>query len=248
MRPERGGSARRLACLIALGCLLGAATAAGITAAGITFVSAAHASANTCSVETAQVEGGRISDHYGNNGLVYVNTESTVNAYDNGLVRSIALSVDNQNFVEVGWSAHIAGTTSPQAFAEWDNAGTPGSKNYKLVSYNTDYGFTIENYGGVKIFRFYFDGETSPFAYSPTMSFNTGEPLGNSERRNWCQSLYAHMYNLSDLTNSIVNGGSWETWDNWTGCTNTTVRNPYYMHKDSDTELHVTSNSSGKLC
>jgi hypothetical protein len=27
MRPERGGSARRVKCLIALGCLLGAATA-----------------------------------------------------------------------------------------------------------------------------------------------------------------------------------------------------------------------------
>lgn len=242
MEPTRG-SVRRLASLIALGSLLGAATAA--TVAATTFVSAAPASAeNTCSVESANVEGGRLSYHYGVNGEVYVNTSATVNAYNNGFVRSLGVIVDNNNWVEIGWSAHIAGTTSPQVFAEWDNAGTPGSKNYKLVSYDTDYGFTIANVGHVEIFRFYFNTETSPFAYSPTMSFDTGQVLGNSERRNWCQSLYAHMHNLADQ----LSDGSWETWDNWTGCKNTTVRNPYYMHKDSDTELHVTSSSSGALC
>lgn len=48
---------------------------------------------------------------------------------------------------------------------------------------------------------------------------------------------------LNDYTTS-----GWETWDNWNACLNTSSRNPYYLHKDSDTEFHVTTDSSGKLC
>jgi hypothetical protein len=235
MEPIRG-SARRLASLIALGCLLGAATAAGTT-----FLSAAPAPADTssCSAAVANVEGGRSSFHYGVNGEAYVNTSTTVNAYNDGFVRSFGVIVDNNNWVEIGWSAHIAGTTSPQAFAEWDNNGTPGAKNYKLVSYGTDPGFQIQNVGHIEIFRFYFNTETSPFAYSPTMTFNTGQPIGNSERHNWCQSLYAHMQNLADQ----LSDGSFETWDDWSWCLNDSARNPYYIHKDSSTEFHVTATS-----
>jgi hypothetical protein len=237
MRPERGGSTRRLVGLITLGCLLGAATAA--MAAGTPLVSAAPASADTCSAAVANVEGGRSSFHYGTNALVYVNTKATVNAYNNGFVRSLGVIVDNNNWVEVGWSAHIAGTTSPQVFAEWDNRGTPGAKNYKLVNYATDYGFTVDNVGHIEIFRFHFNGESSPFKYSPTMNFNTGQPIGNSERHNWCQSLWAHMSNLSDQ----ISDHSWETWDDWNWCLNSSARNKHYIHKDSATELHVTATS-----
>jgi len=234
MEPIRG-SVRRLASLIGLGCLLGAATAA--TAAGTALVSAVPASADTCSAAVANVEGGRSSYHYGVNGEVYVNTKATVNAYNNGFVRSLGVIVDNNNWVEIGWSAHIAGTTSPQAFAEWDNNGTPGAKNYKLVSYDTDYGFTIANPGHIEIFRFYFNTETAPFAYSPTMLFDTGQPIGNSERHNWCQSLWAHMHNLTDQASDHT----WGTWDGWDWCLNSSARNPYYIHRDSDSELHVTA-------
>ncbi len=244
MRPERGGSARRLACQIALGSLIGAATAAGTT-----LVSAApSASASSCSTAFAQVEGGRSSSHYGVRADVYVNTNSTVNAYSSdGFVRSLAVILNSNNWVEVGWSAHIEGTTSPQVFAEWQNtsgSSNHGFKNYKLVSYDTNRTFWLVNLpGGNPIFQFWFDGDSSPFAYSPTMAFGTAPPLGNSERHNWCQSLYAHMYNLNDYTSS-----GWETWDSWNACLNSTARNPYYMHRDSDTEFHVTNNSGGKMC
>jgi hypothetical protein len=240
MKPERSGSARRLACLTALGCLLGAATVAGMT-----FVSAAApASADTCSAAYANVEGGRLSQHYGNRGHIYVNTNSTVNAYNYGFIRSLGVISDNNNYVEIGWSAHISGTTSPQVFAEWNDRGTPNGYNYKLVPYDTDQWFKVVNPpGGNPIFQYWFGDDSSPFKYSPTMNFGTGQVLGNSERRNWCQSLFTHMYDLNDYTSS-----GWETWDGWAGCTNTTSRNPFYMHKDSDTELHVTSSSSGALC
>ncbi len=124
-------------------------------------------------------------------------------------------------------------------FAEWDNNGIINDKQYKLLSYSTDYRFTSDNVGHVEIFRFYFNGESSPFAYSPKMLFDTGQPIGNSERNNWCQSMWAHMHNLSDQKSD----GTWETWDNWAWCFNNTARNPYYIHKDSDTELHVTATS-----
>lgn len=123
---------------------------------------------------------------------------STVNAYNDGFVRSLGVILNSNNWVEVGWSAHIEGTTSPQVFAEWQNTSASsnhGYKNYKLVSYDTNYKFwAVDLPGGNPIFQFWFDGDTSPFAYSPTMAFGTAPPLGNSERHNWCQSLYAHMY------------------------------------------------------
>jgi len=238
MRPERGGSGLRLACLITLGCLLGAATAAGTA-----LVSAAPAQAATCSAAQANVEGGRTSFHYGVRGKVYVNTRGAVNAHNNGFVRSLAVIVDNFNWVEIGWSAHIAGTTSPQVFAEWENQGRGGSQNYKLVSYDTNYRFRIRNDGHIGIFRFYFDGEASPFEFSPTMSFNTGRPIGNSERKNWCQSLWAHLFNLNDQ----ISSGAWQTWGNWAFCLNSSRRNPHYMHKNSSTEFHVTGTSPNNM-
>jgi hypothetical protein len=239
MRPERGGSARRLACQIALGCLIGAATVAGMTLAR-----AAPASADSCSSAIAAVEGGRTSSHYGVRADVYINTMGTVNAYLDGFVRSLFVWVNSNNWVEVGWSAHISGTGEPQVFAEWDNAGRQNHFDYKLIgAYDTDRNFRIENVGHIKIFRFYFAGESSPFTYSPTMNFNIGYPRGNSERHNWCQSLYAHFYNLNDQ----ISDGTWENWDTWAKCINTTARNPYYMHKDSSSEFHVTSTSPNNM-
>jgi hypothetical protein len=233
-----------LAGLIALGCLLGAATAA--TVAGTTLVSAAPASAKTCSgAFRGFVDGGRSSNHYGAEGSIYVNDQATVDAYDYGFVRSLYVEFNAYNAVEVGWSAHISGTTSPQVFAEWYNGGTRGFFNYNKVNFGTDVAVRVENDGHIGIFRFYLDGESQPFAYSPTMGFQAASPRGNSERNFVCQSLYTHMFNLGDETSTP---GTWETWDNWNYCKNESSGNPYYMHKDSDTELHVNSDSSGAMC
>lgn len=115
MRPERGGSARRLACLTALGCLIGAATAAGTT-----FLSAAPAPAASCSSAKANVEGFRYSGHYGVRGFVYVNKNATVNAYYYLFVRSVLVKYDNSNWVEVGWLDHEYGVNGPTVFAFWE--------------------------------------------------------------------------------------------------------------------------------
>jgi len=77
------------------------------------------------------------------------------------------------------------------------------------------------------------------------MNFDTGTPLSNSERYNYCDSLYTHIYNLAYLTGS----GSWSSdWGNWYCANNTSMRNKYYLHKNSDSDLDVTSSSSGSIC
>lgn len=128
-------------------------------------------------------------------------------------------------------------------YAYWVDGGTPGQKIYKSLSENTSYRFRVENDGHIEIFRFYFNGDSSPFKYSPTMNFNTGFPIGNSERYNNCDSLWTHMY---DLSYQIADGSWSSSWGNWACWGNTS--NGWYLHKDSDSELHVTNNSSGKLC
>jgi hypothetical protein len=259
MRPERGGGARRLVGLIGLGCLLGAATAATSaahasagSAAGTTLALAANASAaKSCSGTEGreQVEGGRTSSHYGVRGDVYVNTRATIDEYGYGFVRSLTLIADSKDWVELGWSAHYEGTTSPQVFSEVDINGSRDEYNSGISpNYDTDHFFRIDNKGGVKIFRLYYDGNF--LIYTPTLTFNQAPPLGNSERHYSCESLYTHMYNLNDLTNTIDNGGTWETWDGWNGCYNTsgTSPAPYYLHRDSDTEFHVNTDSVSALC
>lgn len=74
------------------------------------------------------------------------------------------------------------------------------------------------------------------------MSFKTGSPIGNSERHNWCQSLWTRFKYLNNLTSS-----GWTNWDNWDGCVNTSVRKPYYMHRNSSTEFHVNGTSPNNL-
>lgn len=239
MRLECGRSARRLASLIALGCLLGAATVAGTI-----FVSAAPASAS-CTSAHQNVQAIDNGTHYGNGGHIYVNTSTVINSLHDSLYRSLMLWYDGSNSVEIGWGAgpnNITGHSNPTVFAFWINRGTPGQRAYKSLSENTNYLFRVENVGHIEIFRFYLDGESSPFAYSPTMKFDTAWPAPNSEHYNTCDSLWTHMYGLSYFTGS----GSWSSSYNDLECWYNTSK--WYLYKNSNSELHVYSSSSGALC
>jgi hypothetical protein len=249
MRQVRGG-ARRFASLIALGCLLGAATVAGTvaaTAARPGIASAAPAVA-ACGSGHANVEGNSPDNHYGNFAYIYVNTSGVLNNLNAALYRSIFIFGDVNNDVEIGWGAGPGSVTgsgsTPTVYAYWYNRGVQGKSIHVSLSDDTNRAFTVQNIGHIEIFQFVFDGESSPFAYSPTMTFNIGIPLANSERWNYCDSLYTHIYNLVYLTNS-----GWSTdWGNWGCWTNGSVRNPYYLHKNSDSDMNVTSSSSGSIC
>jgi len=212
-----------------------------------TFVSAAPARAD-CDAH-ANVNGYRLSYHYGTFGHVYTNKQATVNQYDAPFIRSLFAYYDSNNWVEVGWLAHDYGEGSPRVYAYWRNRGNYRSGGpqfaYGVLSYNDFYRFYVENVGHIEIWRFYFNGYTSPFTYTPTMNFDTAQPWGNSER--WCDyrvSLFTDMYGLNDYTS----GGTWEDWDNWAGCINGSDRNKYYLHRISSTELLVNTNSSGAMC
>ncbi len=240
MTKEHYGSVRRLASLVALGCLLGAATVGATT-----FVSGAPASASCTSAHQNVVADDVSSGHYGNRGNIYVNTSSVINSLHNALYRSLFIQYDGKNWVEVGWGAgpnNITGNSGPTVYAYWVNKGTPGQHIYKSLSEDTNRTFTVENAGHIEIWRFYFDSESSPFAYSPTMIFNSSTALANSEHYNTCDSLWTHMYGL----NYFSSGGVWRSWGDLECSYNDSTG--WYLYKNSNTELHVYSSSNGKLC
>lgn len=247
MTQVRGG-ARRFASLITLGCLLGVVTVAGTVAATSEGPASAAPALTDCGSGHANVEGNSPDAHYGNFAYIYVNTSDVLDNLNNSLYRSIFIVQNTSNDVEIGWGAGPNSVThsgsTPTVYAYWFNRGVPGDSIYESLGDNTNRAFTVQNVGGNDIFQFIFDGDSSPFAYSPTMSFNTATPLANSERYNYCDSLYAHIYNLDYLTSSGWSGD----WGNWACWTNTSVRNPYYLHQNSDSDMGVTSSSSGSIC
>jgi hypothetical protein len=244
MTREHYSSIRRFTSFVALGCLMSA-----VTVGGTIFVSAAPAWAS-CGSGHANVEGyDTTALHYGNRGQIYVNTSATINNSQDYINRSLFVTdnFSNTDDVEVGWVAHISGHSGPTVYAEWHiGSNDSGFQYYTGYSLNTDtnYNFRIENVGHIGIFRFYVDGQSSPFMYSPTMPFNRGYAIANSERHNYCDSLWTHIYGLNYFDTS----GNWVPWGDLGCWNNTSARNPYYLHKDSNTELHVTQTSSGKLC
>jgi hypothetical protein len=160
LEQKRSG-ARRVACLVALGCFLGAATAG--TAGATTFSWdapalaswAAPALARDCVTHHTNVIGSTNGSEYGAKGLIYVNTQATLSGLHDALYRSFYGFSDYNNFVEVGWGAganNITGDTNPTVYAYWVNAGTPGqSITGSHPSYNTDYKFRLENVGDINI-------------------------------------------------------------------------------------------------
>jgi len=75
--------------------------------------------------------------------------------------------------------------------------------------YNTSINFRIENVGGREIFRYVVDNQSSPIGYSPTMPFNGGYPVTDSEHRLSCDSLWTDISGLQEQTN--YNPVTWST-------------------------------------
>ncbi len=75
---------------------------------------------------------------------------------------------------------------------------------YGLVD-NNSYIFDVFNSGHRGIFRFKMASDPSPFNYSPTMNFNQGPVITNSEHYNSCDSMYTEM----DFLNYYGSSGNW---------------------------------------
>ncbi len=128
-------------------------------------------------------------------------------------------------------------------YAEWINKGVDsGVQEYRGYTLNTNgtYHFKVENLGDQGIWRFVVDGQSQPFNYSPTMAFNTGLPLNNSERYNSCDSLYASFTYLKYASQPGVWAGSYKDLE----CDVDTA-NGWYFHKISNSSSDVTQKSAG---
>jgi hypothetical protein len=174
---------------------------------------------------------------YGDEGDIYVNTESALSTLQDSIFRSLFVIAASGDDVEIGWTDG-GGIGTPTVYSEWINDGVDSDRQpyrgYSL-STNSTYHFRVENVGNQDIWRFIVDGQSGPFNYSPTMNFNYGFNLNNSERYNNCDPLYTSFTELG-YSNSPTN---------WVGsyldleCAGDTSSD-YYFNKLSDNENNVT--------
>jgi hypothetical protein len=206
---------------------------------------------NSCVGHHANVTGNDSAQPatYGNEGNVYVNTQTTLNSLQNNIYRSLFVigpGVDNNghplNDVEVGWTAGDGlFSNTPIVYAEWINNGVDSYPQNSSYVPTTDafVHLRVENVGNKDIWRFVIGGQSQPFNYSPTMVFNTGWVLTNSEHWNSCDSLYASFRSL-DYSGSL---GTWTTsYQNYKCYIDTST--DWYFHKNSNSSSDVTTDSS----
>ncbi len=175
---------------------------------------------------------------FGDFAHIYVNTLKTINGLNDAIVRSLLIynSAQTSN-VEFGWTANNGGYSSGVPFSDYMVASATQKPTFfgSMYPLNFDvyYRFKIENVNDIGIFRYYFEGQTTPLGYSPTMSFNDGYALANSEHRNTCDTLYTDLTGLQDM---ISNG----TWSNYSliGCWYNTS-NDWYIHLNSNSGITV---------
>lgn len=253
VRSNRRGSAPHPAIYIAVGCLLGLLTIVGIVASPLAAMSATSVAAMkalpaACSTYRTNVDGTDAANvvEYGDQGYVYVNTSETLSGLNNTIYRSLFIISTAGNDVEVGWAAGPdigSPMNKPTLYAEWVSDGTDSLPQFNgTINSNTNYQFVVKNVGDVGIWRFVFSNDSSPFDYSPTMNFNTGQAVTNSEHHNNCDTMWAHFYNLEDApnTDSWTNYGDYE-------CLSDNSINGWYFNRTSNNEGYVTQ-TPGVAC
>ncbi|HEV2371852.1 MAG TPA: hypothetical protein VGS19_06755 [Streptosporangiaceae bacterium] len=179
---------------------------------------------------------------YGNQGMIATNSQGTLNGTRAQVSRSLFIWFSPGNDVEVGWATGGAPMNQPALYAEWVDNGQDSLQQWAgTIGAGANWHFEVENAHGIGIWRFYFDGATSPFNYSPTMRFNQGWALTNSERRNTCDTLWTHFYGLQDQT-SLTH---WQPWAQLVCFADTAPG--WNMAQVSNSELYV-QNSGGHVC
>lgn len=248
---RRGRAARWVGARVGIGCLLGAATlaGAGVAAAGTGMASAA-ARTNTCvnhhtNVMAYDAQG---PSFWGTKGYIYINTADTLGSLNDAIWRSFFVYAGSQTQnVEFGWSDHNGGHSSPVPASDYMVGGMTQPPSFWpsfTLNYNSNVRFRIENLGNQGIFRYVIDGQSSPIAYSPTMAFNTGFAVTNSEHYNSCDTLWT---NMSSLQHQYAINPAWSDWANIT-CWYSNSVNDWYLHALSSTEVQVDQNASGGIC
>lgn len=223
-------------------------TAAALVGTGLASQAPALASCNFLHVNV-EADITSTSFEYGTKGYIYVNTQTTLSNLHNTIGRTYAL-IDSSGLddVEFGWADKIQTDnghtyTTPIPASDYMINGvtaTAHALTSYTLTYNTDVRFRIENLGDNEIFRYVIDGQTTPIGYSPTMPFNRGFPLTNSEHYNTCDSLWTDMHSLSYQYNLTP------TWYSWsiTQCFANDSTDGWYLHLVSATEIQVNQSST----
>jgi hypothetical protein len=243
-------SVRWIAARIGAGCLLGTACLAGTSIAASGTSAAAAPAANACvnhHTNTMSYDAqGPI--FWGTKGYIYINTADTLSGLNNAIWRTFLVYDGSQTQnVEFGWTDNNGGHSSPTPGSDYmvgSMTQPPSFWPSFTLDYNSNVRFRIENLGNQGVFRYVIDGQSAPIAYSPTMNFNQGFAVTNSEHYNSCDSMWTDMFSLSHQY--AINPG-WSDWANIT-CWVNTSQNDWYLHKVSSTEVQVNQNSSGALC
>ncbi|HEV2372741.1 MAG TPA: hypothetical protein VGS19_11280 [Streptosporangiaceae bacterium] len=179
---------------------------------------------------------------YGNQAMIATNGQGTLNGTRAQVSRSLFIWFSPGNDVEVGWATGGSPMNEPTLYAEWVDNGQDSLQQWAgTIGAGADWHFEVDNAHGIGIFRFHFDGATRPFNYSPTMRFNQGWALTNSERRNTCDTLWTHFSSLQDQT-SLTH---WQPWAQLVCFADTAPG--WNMAEISNSELFV-QNSGGHVC
>ena len=206
-----------------------------------------------CASSHVNVEGydANKPNSYGNEGSIYVSTQTALNGIQDNIYRSLFVrgpggTTGNHfdNDVEVGWTAgNGISSNTPVVYAEWTILGQDsGQQNYTGYTLQPDhtYHFEVKNVGGQRIFRFVVDGQSQPFDYSPQVQFNYGFNITNSEHHNNCDTLYASFTNLQ-WSPSL---GNWSTngYQNYKCYADNSTT--WYFHRNSNESSDVTQTSA----
>jgi hypothetical protein len=206
------------------------------------------ASDATCASHHANVEaydsGG--NESFGEQANIYVNEYASLSSLQDMIARTIFLMNDAQTSdVEFGWVDDDYGYSDPVVVSDYMVQGTTQPPSFWVsysLSYDTTVNFRIENVGDQGVFRFVVADEGSPIAYSPTMGFNEGWPVTNSEHYNTCDTLWTNMSGLEDQYSLQP-----EIWESYVdvNCWNNTSVNDWYLQKVNSDEIQVNQNSGG---
>lgn len=153
---------------------------------------------------------------FGNRGDIFVNSGFNYGDLNNSIHRSLFVwggGLDSNgkflNDVEVGWTANNGSHTLPVSYTEWVNRGVDSGIKFEVnLSVGATYNFRVQDGDANNLWTFF--QETTDLGQSTLMNFDDGRAITNSERRNTCDSGFAHFTLLK--TCNTHNPCSWLTY------------------------------------
>jgi hypothetical protein len=145
------------------------------------------------------------SSYRGAKGDLYVNSFGSSHQYH--VARNVVIWQNSNNFAEAGWVILESINQLMHPYKTWVNDGVVRT-TYLSADFGggTNHTFKVHDENGDRYWSFAYDGNAMGNEYA---NFPYGNAVSETER--WCtsDSLWAHAYNLQNLT--YING-SWANW------------------------------------